>query len=62
MANTHQVKVMVPTLLLSEMDETIESGRFSSRGDLALYAIRYYLDKIREEERSRASAGADNGR
>jgi len=59
MANTRAIKVMAPENVIDAIDAEVAKGNFTGRGDFALYAIRFYLDKIREEERARRSAGAD---
>lgn len=47
MSNTRQIKVTAPVALIKEIDEQVEDGRFTGRGDFALYAIRFYIDSER---------------
>ena len=44
MANTRQIKVTAPPAVVKLIDEHVERGEFTGRGDFVLYAIRYYLD------------------
>lgn len=51
MPNTHPIKLSVPPDVLAKIDKEISEGRFNSRGELALYAVRVYLDRFREPEK-----------
>lgn len=44
MANTRQIKVTAPPAVVKLIDDHVERGEFTGRGDFVLYAIRYYLD------------------
>ncbi|AGN26736.1 ribbon-helix-helix domain-containing protein [Candidatus Methanomassiliicoccus intestinalis] len=44
MSNTRQIKVTAPPAIVKVIDEEVENGRFTGRGDFVLYAIRYYID------------------
>ena len=50
MPKTQAVKVMVPVNVIAAIDEQVEKRNFTGRADFALYAIRFYLDKIKEDE------------
>ena len=47
MSNTRQIKVTAPVAIIKEIDELINEGKFTGRGDFALYAIRFYIDSER---------------
>ncbi len=44
MSNTRQIKVTAPPAIVKMIDDEVENGRFTGRGDFVLYAIRYYMD------------------
>ncbi len=44
MSNTKQIKVTAPPAIVKAIDEEVENGKFTGRGDFVLYAIRYYMD------------------
>lgn len=44
MSNTRQIKVTAPPAIVKVIDEEVENGRFTGRGDFVLYAIGYYID------------------
>jgi len=44
----HPIKLSVPPNILARIDAEIEVGNFGSRGELALYAVRYYLDHVED--------------
>jgi Arc/MetJ-type ribon-helix-helix transcriptional regulator len=49
MSNTRAIKVMAPAQVIAAIDEEVAKGKFTGRGDFALYAIRFYLDRLRDE-------------
>ena len=44
MSNTKKIKVTAPPAIVKAIDEEVENGKFTGRGDFVLYAIRYYMD------------------
>lgn len=49
MSNTRAIKVMAPENVINAIDAEVAKGNFTGRGDFALYAIRHYLDRIKDE-------------
>ncbi|MCI2075185.1 MAG: ribbon-helix-helix domain-containing protein [Candidatus Methanomethylophilus sp.] len=50
MSNTIAIKVSAPPGLVEAIDAEVAKGGYTGRGDFALFAIRYYLERIRDEE------------
>jgi len=50
MSNTQAIKVSAPMGLIEEIDREVATGKYTGRGDFALFAIRYYLERIKDSE------------
>lgn len=43
---TEQMNIRMPFGLLQEVDDLVKTGRYRSRGDVILAAVRHYMDHV----------------
>jgi metal-responsive CopG/Arc/MetJ family transcriptional regulator len=62
MAKSVQINVKFPDAIVEEIDQIISKGRYRSRGELIVVAVRDYLDTIHARENGQVfNARYDSG-